>query len=105
MKSLRQYLADYDAGHVEPGTRLTHMIGIPMIVASLPILPFNPFLGGGLFVGGWALQLVGHAVFERRAPAFLEDPLYLGVGVVWTAIQWASLLGVPLPAGDADEAA
>jgi hypothetical protein len=41
-KSLRQYLDEYAEGHTQLGTRLTHMVGIPMIVAVLPVLPFSP---------------------------------------------------------------
>ena len=58
-KSLREYLDEYGEGHRHFGTRLTHMFGIPMIVASLPLFPFNPLVGGGLFVGGWILQFIG----------------------------------------------
>jgi hypothetical protein len=48
-KSLRHYLDEYAGGHRQPGARLTPMVGIPMIVASLPVLPFNPLLGGRPF--------------------------------------------------------
>ena len=40
-------------------------------------------LGLGLFLGGWALQFVGHAVFEKRSPAFLRNLLHLLVGPAW----------------------
>ncbi len=96
-KTLRQYLEEYAQGHSQPGTKLTHMIGIPMIVASLPILPFNPLLGGGLFVGGWALQVVGHRVFEKNNPLLVDDPLNMLIGVLWAAHEWAQLFGLKLP--------
>jgi hypothetical protein len=48
-KSLRQYLDEYGEGHRPRGTRLTHVVGVPLIAASLPILPFNPLLGDGHF--------------------------------------------------------
>lgn len=96
-KSLREYLDEYGEGHRQLGTRLTHMVGIPMIVASLPILPLNPLVGGGLFVGGWALQFVGHYVFEKNDPKFFGDPINLLIGVVWAAKEWAALFGLELP--------
>lgn len=43
-----------------------------------------PWTGGlALFLGGWALQFVGHAVYERRSPAFLNNLLHLLVGPAW----------------------
>jgi uncharacterized membrane protein YGL010W len=40
-------------------------------------------LGLGLFAGGWALQFLGHAVYEKRSPAFLRNLLHLLVGPAW----------------------
>ena len=97
-KPLRDYLVEYAADHAQLGTRLTHMIGIPMIVASLPLLPLNPPLGGALFIGGWALQLIGHYVFEKNSPSFFADPVNLLIGVLWSFIEWARVFGVELPA-------
>jgi uncharacterized membrane protein YGL010W len=96
-RSLREYLALYQEGHTKLGTKLTHMVGIPMIVASLPTAFVNLPLAGGLFVGGWALQYVGHYVFEGNSPAFYGDPYYLLVGPVWVAAEWLELLGLPVP--------
>jgi uncharacterized membrane protein YGL010W len=44
------------------------------IGSSIAALPFPAFAGvaGGLFVGGWALQFLGH-YFEGKKPAFLDD--------------------------------
>jgi uncharacterized membrane protein YGL010W len=90
-------MAQYAREHTQLGTKLTHMVGIPMILASFPTAVVSPPLGGGLFVGGWALQYVGHYVFEKNNPAFYGDPYYLLVGPVWVAVEWAKLFGVPLP--------
>jgi uncharacterized membrane protein YGL010W len=96
-RSLREYLTQYHQEHTQLGTKLTHMIGIPMIVASLPTALVNPPLAGGLFAGGWALQLIGHKVFEKNKPSFLSDPYYLLVGPVWVTAEWMQLFGLPLP--------
>jgi uncharacterized membrane protein YGL010W len=45
---------------------------------SLPLL-----VGLGLFLGGWAVQFVGHAWWEQRSPAFLRNLLHLLVGPAW----------------------
>jgi uncharacterized membrane protein YGL010W len=73
------------------------MVGIPMIVASIPTALVNPPVAGGLFVGGWALQFVGHYVFEKNKPASASDPYYLLVGPVWAAAEWLRLFGLPVP--------
>lgn len=102
-KSLREYLQQYAEEHQHIGTRITHFIGIPMIVASLPTLPINPPVGAALFVGGWALQFIGHAVFEKRQPSFFADPVYLAIGPIWVAIEMAQLLGIQVPFAEAAE--
>ena len=96
-RSLREYMTEYKKGHTQLGTKLTHMVGIPMIVASIPTAVVNPPLAGGLFVGGWALQIAGHKLFEKNQPAFFSDPYYLLVGPVWVTVEWLELFGLPVP--------
>jgi len=98
-------MREYGEGHRHLGTRVTHMFGIPMIVASLPLLPTMPPVGAGLFVGGWILQFVGHYVFEKNQPKFFGDPLNLIIGVIWAAVEWGKLLGIRLPVPGTEEAA
>jgi uncharacterized membrane protein YGL010W len=97
MKSLEQYMREYNESHRHTGTKLTHMVGIPLIVTSLPIFPFNPLVAGTMFVGGWILQFIGHYVFEKNDPKFFGDPLNLGVGVIWAIVEWFKLVGINLP--------
>ena len=96
-RTLREYITAYQKEHTQRGTKLTHMIGIPMIVASFPAAFVSPPLAGGLFAGGWVLQIIGHKVYEKNEPAFLSDPYYLLVGPVWVAAEWLELLGLPVP--------
>lgn len=132
---------DYASHHTHAGNRLTHALGIPLIVLSLlgllsllpssrPALallphgvlradagvglwffamlfyvwldwklaaPFSLFTLGLYFVGralpvsvlviafvlGWVLQGVGHAVYEKRAPAFTKNLEHLLIGPFW----------------------
>ncbi len=97
--SLREYMAQYANEHTKLGTKLTHMVGIPMIVASFPAAIVSPPAAAGLFAGGWVLQIVGHSVFEKNKPAFFSDPYYLLVGPVWVAAEWLQLFGLPVPEG------
>ena len=94
--SLREYIAIYQKEHTTLGNKLTHMVGIPMIVASLPTTVVNPPLGGTMFTAGWALQFLGHYL-EGNKPAFYGDPYYLLVGPAWVAAEWLELLGLPVP--------
>lgn len=96
-KSLAEYLDEYDAGHTQLGTKLTHLVGIPLIVASLPTIPFNPVLGLGMFGAGWALQLIGHYVFENNSPKLIGDPFFAIVGVIWVAVEIGRMLGFEFP--------
>jgi uncharacterized membrane protein YGL010W len=79
---LKAYLEKYRQDHQHPVNRALHTVGIPMIVASLPLMPFNPLLGASMFVFGWVLQFIGHA-FEGKAPSFFSDPRFLLIGPLW----------------------
>ncbi|HEY9842645.1 MAG TPA: Mpo1-like protein, partial [Candidatus Obscuribacterales bacterium] len=39
------------------------------------------------FAGGWALNILGHSKYEKKAPAFTEDPLSFVAGPVWDIQQ------------------
>lgn len=84
-------LESYKGDHKDPRNRATHMVGIPMILASLPIsatvvgLP----LGAALFTTGWAFQFLGH-YYEGNDPAFMSDRRSLVVGAMW----WAEKVGL-----------
>jgi uncharacterized membrane protein YGL010W len=80
--SFKAYMEQYNQDHQHKVNRALHSVGIPMIVASLPIMPFNPLLGASLFVVGWILQFVGHA-FEGKLPSFFRDPTFLLIGPMW----------------------
>lgn len=86
---LRAYLENYRRDHTHPVNKALHTVGIPMIVASLGVLPFNPLLGATMFVVGWILQFIGHA-FEGKAPSFFRDPTFLLIGPLWF---WKKITG------------
>jgi len=47
-----------------------------------------------LFVIGWALQIVGHAVFERRKPALLDNAFHMFIGPMFITAKILVALGV-----------
>lgn len=81
----------YQAVHQNPVNVACHTLGIPLIVASLPLgatvvgLP----LALPMFSVGWTLQFIGHA-FEGKAPSFASDRRQLLVGFLW----WARKMGL-----------
>jgi uncharacterized membrane protein YGL010W len=68
-------------------------VGIPLILggtlglfASKPFSPVTGLLWAGslgAFTAGWVLNIIGHAAYEKRAPAFSEDALSFIAGPVW----------------------
>ena len=37
----------------------------------------------GVFVVGWILQLLGHIVFEKEKPSFMDNLVHLLIGPLW----------------------
>jgi uncharacterized membrane protein YGL010W len=91
--SMNDLLANYKAKHQHPLNRLTHSIGIPMIVISLPLVFFNWRWAVGLFVLGWVFQFIGHAI-EGNQPAFFKNPVYLLIGPLGLLRRAASSVGL-----------
>ena len=76
------FVENYKAKHRHPLNRLSHSIGIPMILLSLPVIFFNWRWAIALFVLGWAFQFLGHLI-EGNQPVFFTNPIYLLVGPLW----------------------
>jgi uncharacterized membrane protein YGL010W len=79
---LKTYMENYRRDHQHPVNRALHTVGIPTIVASLPLMVLAPPVGISMFVFGWILQFIGHA-FEGKAPSFFRDPTFLLIGPMW----------------------
>jgi len=93
-RSWDSWIADYARSHQNPFNRTCHTFGIPMIVISLILGALSFLMAGlrpyaaGLFVLGWALQFIGHAI-EGKPPEFFKDWRFLFVGVRWWAAKIA----------------
>jgi uncharacterized membrane protein YGL010W len=87
------FIENYKAKHRHPLNKLTHSIGIPLIVISLPLFLFNWRWALLLFLAGWALQFMGHAI-EGNRPAFFKNPMYLLVGPWWLIRRVAAAVGL-----------
>jgi uncharacterized membrane protein YGL010W len=85
------FIENYKAKHRHPLNRLSHSIGIPLILISLVLVFFNWRWGLALFIVGWILQFIGHLI-EGNRPAFFSNPMYLVVGPVWLVRRAVSAL-------------
>jgi uncharacterized membrane protein YGL010W len=84
---------------------LDRTIGVAMAVAILPMIVFADWFAGSyaasstwwlfaiLFVGGWALQLVGHA-FEGRRPALVDNLFQAFIGPMFLMAEILISLGL-----------
>jgi hypothetical protein len=61
-------MAYYRSQHTSRGIRLTHLVGIPGVAFSLPVMFARPKVGVPVFLASWALQVAGHKVFEKNNP-------------------------------------
>jgi uncharacterized membrane protein YGL010W len=68
-------MAYYRSQHRSRGVRRTHLVGIPTVLFSLPLIPARPEIGLPMFLGGWAIQIAGHKLFERNNPALTGGPI------------------------------
>ncbi|HEY9345070.1 MAG TPA: Mpo1-like protein [Inquilinus sp.] len=78
-------------------------LGLAMAVMVIPGLiiahavagggPVTWIVAGILFVGGWVLQLVGHA-YEGKRPAFLSNLFQLLIGPMFLMAETAFALGL-----------
>ena len=73
---------NYRSQHQHPINRLCHMLGVPMITISWPLFFFRWRWALVLFMTGWVLQFIGHAI-EGNRPAFFRNPVYLLIGPLW----------------------
>ncbi|MGH7630764.1 MAG: Mpo1-like protein [Gemmatimonadales bacterium] len=87
-KSWDQWIELYARSHQHPLNRLCHTFGIPLIALSLPLFLVALAVPGfwplplAMFVAGWLLQFIGHAV-EGKPPEFFRDWRFLFVGLRW----------------------
>ena len=89
-----QSLVDnYKSSHRHPLNKLCHAIGIPMITIAWPLFFFKWRWALLLFIVGWILQFVGHAI-EGNQPAFFRNPVYFFIGPWWWIRRVAESVGL-----------
>ena len=88
-RSWSNAFARYRDDHQHPANQACHKIGIPMILASLPLgasvvgLP----IAAPLFTVGWFFQFLGH-YYEGKKPSFVDDKRSFVIGALWCAEKY-----------------
>jgi uncharacterized membrane protein YGL010W len=86
-------MAYYRSQHTSRGIRLTHLVGIPGVAFSLPVVATRPRIGLPVFAASWALQVAGHLLFEHNRPALTRGPVtYQLCGLAFWCEEVADLL-------------
>jgi len=80
-------------------------IGLAIVATAIPLLLAASAIAGhvsvtwvwiiavALFVLGWALQIVGHQVFERKRPSLLDNPLHMLISPMYVFAKLFIALG------------
>lgn len=81
--------------HRHPLNRMTHMVGVPLLLVTLALgLLWSDWLlvVGGQVVG-WAIQVAGHRI-EGNRPALLKRPISFLMGPLMVLIEFLAPLGL-----------
>lgn len=83
----------YRGRHTSRGVQIAHMVGVPVIAFGIPLVAARPKVGLMMFAGGWALQILGHIVFEKNLPSTHKGWLtYQLTGVVHVCEMYGDML-------------
>jgi hypothetical protein len=78
-----KFLANWMERHQHPVSFALHMVGIPMTVVGVGFLVAGwPWTFAGLFIGGYLLQFVGHAIEGNDAGELILVKRALGLPYV-----------------------
>ena len=81
--------------HRNPLNRMTHMVGVPLLIFTAVLglwLPSWSLLVGGQVVG-WAIQVAGHRI-EGNKPALLKRPISFLMGPLMVFVEFIEMLGL-----------
>lgn len=103
---LAEYRRHYKAKHTTIGCKLSHMVAVPIIVASLVIAFFALKLALVMLVGGFSTLWLGHFLFEKNRPALFTEamnPLIYLTAVIFVAEEWWHLITFQGLSDDSDD--
>jgi uncharacterized membrane protein YGL010W len=92
--SFEEKMRYYRSQHTTVGVRATHLVGIPGVAFSIPVLFARPRVGLPTFAVSWALQVAGHKFFEKNKPALTKGFLtYQFCGLAFWCEEMIDLVG------------
>jgi hypothetical protein len=74
MKTESENLAYYRSQHRTPGCRITHMVGVPLIIAASLTSLVNRKKASKMFAVGYFLQISGH-IFLKKTCLSWKPPM------------------------------
>lgn len=76
---MKRIIKNWLERHQDPTSFWLHMVGIPMTIVGLGFLPFGMYwTAAGLFVLGYVLQFIGHAIEGNDAGELIVFKKLLG---------------------------
>lgn len=94
LRTLTEAVAFYRTRHRTPGCKITHMVGIPLLVAAPFVFAIDKRNGVLCGITGFLCQLFGHFFFEKNVPTIVEtrDPMIIPAAIVFTAQEWRDVI-------------
>ena len=74
------------------------MLAAAALLDALGRFVGNPWIGLAAFLVGWVFQAIGHARYEKKAPAFLKNAVHLLVGPIFLLNEVLHVRPVPAEA-------
>lgn len=94
LRTLTEAVAFYRTRHRTPGCKITHMVGIPLLILAPFVFLFDKRQGALFGITGTFLQFFGHFFFEKNVPSLIEtkDPLMVQAAIVFTFEEWLDVI-------------
>ena len=70
------------------GCRVSHMVGIPLLLVSLVLIWFNLILATCTFSLGCLIQVYGHVYYEHNKHVINDYPIALVCGIIFCVEEW-----------------
>jgi hypothetical protein len=93
----RRAVGNWRERHQLPFNFWIHMIGIPLALAGVVVLFFEPWWGLGGLVLGYLLQWIGHRAEGNDVGEIVPIKRLLGLPYVSIAPRWKQSAGQPVP--------
>lgn len=84
--ALKTFREEYAQQHRTKLNRRLHLYGRVMRVAAVVVLFYNWRVAAALFVAGYLIQFLGHAI-EGTSPSFFRNPKHLLLGSLNHAVR------------------